>query len=189
MIPTVAGAEAILKCTPTTGARTRKRTPCKSAKVVPPSACPRTIDHLGTGATSTPCRNPSRRSWTIEIVAKIAVNKSTNTIMPAYKYSKYPVVSGAPVGRNDCPNPAPNSSQKTRGCANALIRRLRCRKNLMTSRHHKVITASNSLLMTIEVNCYVSLFSLIAASTKRCPVTLMNTSSNVGFPKRTDCIS
>ena len=50
---------------------------------------PSTIDQRGIGATSTDCRNPSRRSSMIEIVAKMAVNSRISTSVPGKKYSRY----------------------------------------------------------------------------------------------------
>ena len=55
--------------------------------MVPPNTFPRTMTDLGTGAASTPCRNPSRRSSMIEIVEKIAVNITIRTATPGKKYS------------------------------------------------------------------------------------------------------
>ena len=67
---------------PASGAIARKIAPCISASVVQPSAWPSTIVAREIGATSTPCRKPSRRSSTVEVVAKIAVNSSISTITP-----------------------------------------------------------------------------------------------------------
>ena len=41
-----------------------------------------TIDQRGMGATNTDCRNPSRRSSIIEMVAKMAVNNRISTSVP-----------------------------------------------------------------------------------------------------------
>ena len=59
--------------------------PCSMAIAAPPSTLPSTIDQRGTGATSTPCKKPSRRSSMIEIVAKIAVNSRIITSVPGKK--------------------------------------------------------------------------------------------------------
>src|SRR6266404_7344565 len=80
--------ETMLKEMPTNGASNRNINPCTSASVVPPRILPSTSANRPTGATSTACRNPSRRSSMIEMVEKIAVNSSTSTIVPPKKYSK-----------------------------------------------------------------------------------------------------
>ena len=59
-----------------------------TANVVLPKTLPRTIADRPTGATSTPCRKPAWRSSMIEIVAKIAVNKTISTIVPGNAYSR-----------------------------------------------------------------------------------------------------
>ena len=55
---------------------------------VPPASFPSTIDQRGIGATSTDCKNPSRRSSITLIVAKIAVNSRISTSVPGKKYSR-----------------------------------------------------------------------------------------------------
>src|SRR5262245_5513969 len=62
---------------------------CASAISAPPKILPNTIDQRGTGATSTACKNPSRRSSMTEIVAKMAVNKTIITSVPGKKYCAY----------------------------------------------------------------------------------------------------
>ena len=74
--------EVTVRAMPATGASIRKSTPCSMARVVPPSACPSTMLMRGTGATSTPCRNPALRSSMTAMVAKIAVNKRTKMMVP-----------------------------------------------------------------------------------------------------------
>src|ERR687896_57255 len=54
----------------------------------------------------------------------------------------YPIPAGASAGRKDACIPPPRSTQKTRGCARALLQRLRCRRKRVISRHHRVSTAS-----------------------------------------------
>src|SRR5471030_396077 len=80
--------DAMLKEMPTNGASSKNINPCTSASVVPPRIFPNTSANRPTGATSTACKNPSRRSSMIEIVENIAVNSSTSTIVPPKKYSK-----------------------------------------------------------------------------------------------------
>ena len=71
-----------LRWIPASGAIARKIAPCINDSVVQPSAWPSTIVAREIGATSTPCRNPWRRSSTVDAVAKIAVNSSISTITP-----------------------------------------------------------------------------------------------------------
>jgi hypothetical protein len=42
----------------------------------------------GTGETSTPCRNPSRRSSMIEISEKMAVNRRIRITMPGKNHAR-----------------------------------------------------------------------------------------------------
>ena len=70
------------------GASTRKMQLGTHASVAPPKAWPITIVGREIGATNTLCRKPSRRSSTVEIVAKIAVKSSTSVMKPGYRYSK-----------------------------------------------------------------------------------------------------
>src|ERR1700685_103606 len=130
--------DAMLKEIPTNGASNRNISPCMSASVVPPRIFPSTSANRPTGATSTACRNPSRRSSMIEIVENIAVNNSTRTIVPPKKYSKYPCPSGADGALNDLPSPDPSNNQNTNGVPRAPTMRLVWRKNRTISRHQSV---------------------------------------------------
>ena len=69
-------------CTPTSGAKTRKTSPCAAASVVPPSTLPSTMAARGTGATSTDSRKPSLRSSITDIMVKIAVKSTIITSVP-----------------------------------------------------------------------------------------------------------
>src|SRR6202050_1461162 len=99
--------DATVKEIPTNGASNKNINPCTSASVVPPRIFPSTSANRPTGATSTACKNPSRRSSMIEMVESIAVNNSTNTIVPPKKYSRYPCPSGADGALKDLPSPHP----------------------------------------------------------------------------------
>ncbi len=72
---------------PASGANASKTTVCAAARLAPPSTLPSTMLHRGTGATSTACRKPSRRSSMSVIVAKIAVNSTTISNIPGKKYA------------------------------------------------------------------------------------------------------
>ena len=74
--------EAIVMCTPTKGAKTRKINPCAVARVVPPKTLPRTMAARGTGATITDSRKPSLRSSITDIMVKIAVKRTIMTNTP-----------------------------------------------------------------------------------------------------------
>jgi len=89
--PIVAVAATTLppvRAMPASGASGSRKSPCSTARVVPPSAWPRTIELRPIGATRTPCRNPARRSSTVAMVEKIAVKSSTSATMPGYMYSR-----------------------------------------------------------------------------------------------------
>ncbi len=72
---------------PVSQPRNKNTMPCSMAMAAPPRILPITIAHRGTGATSTPCKKPSRRSSMIEIVAKIAVNNRIITSVPGKKWA------------------------------------------------------------------------------------------------------
>ena len=63
-------------------ASSKNSQPCMTASIAPPATLPSTIDQRGSGATSTDCRNPSRRSSISEMVEKMAVNSRINTNVP-----------------------------------------------------------------------------------------------------------
>src|SRR5690606_2676616 len=90
------------------------------------------MDQREIGATSTPCRKPSRRSSTIEIVEKMAVNSRIITSVPGKKCA-YP--------RFTCRRPSLNNNQKMIGCPKAPKTRFFWRKKRTNSRQHKVATA------------------------------------------------
>ena len=52
---------------------------------MPPRHLPETIDARETGATSTPCKKPSRRSSMTDTVEKIAVKRRMSTTVPGKK--------------------------------------------------------------------------------------------------------
>ena len=60
---------------------------CSRAIAAPPMILPNTMAQRGAGATRTDCRNPSRRSSMIEIVAKMAVNIRIMANVPGKKNS------------------------------------------------------------------------------------------------------
>ena len=66
----------------TIGASKTNRNPCREANVAPPRILPRTKPDRETGATRTESKNPSFRSSIIEMVEKMAVKRTTMTIVP-----------------------------------------------------------------------------------------------------------
>src|SRR5450755_4172335 len=76
IVSTMSRKPTKVMCTPTNGAKTKKRSPWIVESVVPPSTLPSTMAERGTGATSTESRKPSLRSSITDIMVKMEVNST-----------------------------------------------------------------------------------------------------------------
>ena len=95
--------------------------PWPTASSVAPSTLPSTIAMRETGATSTDCRNPSRRSSITEIVEKIAVKRRIIRGVPGRNSSA--TIAARAGGLKTFAHSAAEQSQKTIGVSSTSMMR------------------------------------------------------------------